>query len=796
MSAEAKLEIILEALDKASDVISGAAGKIRGEMDGVAQANERVDTAQKKVDGSAKDVAVGLSGVATSAFALYLSFDRLEKSQYMVEKANLAVQRATESAENAQSAYNTAVGRYGEGSDQAQQASDKLRIANEAVSLAADRARLVQNDLNNAMIQTAMAVIPALITGFAGVAKAAEGLSDVGEKISKALSFLQANPILLVITAVVALGAAVYGMVSSWSAAAEEQARVNKLLRESNDLTQQSATSWEGVDAGVRALTANLKALQEKQTELNKAMTDNVSTLDNLRAAGENSRRADSARGDVIQQNINAGRTQIQVINDAIEADQRMLEQYQREMRVRDLWASTVVTQSEAYKSAISDLADSIQANIGNMALMTPEQADAQAALIQGLVDKFGISWDQAYADVKASMDASRTAMSNLTTNLETEWNKQQAAASQALPAIARWFSDAFSEGRFGDAARLVESFATQFGITFDVAEGIIEDFKEKTKEIPQTIEQQLVGKAQADFENFKNCISGKARTLGTDVQGTMQQMSDQIVNLINSGLVGEAQNEMAAYVNCSTSKVSDMVLTINGYMTDLTTQHNKKMNDLTEAAKTAMGAQKDAILAAMGLEISGYEAQMSAFHAWQQALYGQLLKDASSLQAGINAIMQSASNALASVKGDFKQAQQILWDVWEVTKSAKVVAALAAEYGKAAAGAAPPVVENPAVTGPETPPSEPYYPPSIKGPSGSGPTMAEAGEPYVTVPASRPTVTVQFNAPVIQVQGSADMATVNKAVTVMTAKLKNVLVEASSSAAPTTSKIIRPRAA
>lgn len=485
-------------------------------------------------------------------------------------------------------------------------------------------------------------------------------------------------------------------------------------------------------------------------------------------------------------------------------------------MRVRDLWASTVVTQSEDYKAAINDLAASIQANIGNMALMTPEQADTQAALIQGLVDQFGVSWDQAYADVKASMDKSRTEMSNLTDHLESEWNKQQAAASGALPAIAKWFDEAFSEGRFADAANLVQSFADNFGISFDQAETIIEDFKEKTKEIPQTIEQQLVGEAQARFETFKNCMSGKALTLSTDVKGTMQGMSDNIVDLINKGLVGEAQNEMQAYVNCSTSKMSDMVLTINGYMTDLTTQHNEKLATLTEAARTAFGAEKDAILAAIGEEVAGYEAKMNAFNAWQQALYAQMIRDAASLQAGINAVVASAAASLASIRGNYSAASAILSNLFAVTKSAKEVAALAAQFG---GGASAPPTYLPGF-GPEAAPAAapPTLPPlPAPGASSPGPTAAgviglpEAGTPskeaqpipekigapseppvpIVIAPIVRSPV-IQVNAPLIQVQGSADMATVNKAVEVTMERLRNVIVEPTSSGALSTSKMIR----
>jgi hypothetical protein len=590
-----------------------------------------------------------------------------------------------------------------------------------------------------------------------------------------------------------------------------------------------SVGTWSEMASVIDRMSGNLEKLNKKYEELIQKQSEENAGLQKV--AELHGYNADQVAGlkDWYDRLYGSTQKEIDVVNQAIVTEEQRLEQLQESQKVHELFTSAMVTQSDAYQAAISELATSFTEDWTGMTELGTKDAEIQRQAIEALAAQYGVSYDEIISDLGAYIAGTEEATakvqaeySKLTAHLENEFDLQQAAASQALPAIARWFDEAFSEGRFNDAAGLVESFATQFGLSFDEAETIIEDFKEKTKEIPQTIEQQLVGEAQARFETFKNCMSGKALTLSTDVKGTMQGMSGNIVDLINKGLVGEAQNEMQAYVNCSTSKMSDMIVTINGYMTDLTTQHNQKMATLTEAARSAFGTEKDAILAAIGEEVAGYQAKMNAFNAWQQALYAQMIRDAASLQAGINAVVASAAASLASIQGNYSAASAILGNLYAVTRSAKDVAALAAQYGAANPPLTPPPeYPPPPITAPpvipkESEPTSTYDPPARSGPSGPGPTAAgligipetgtpskeaqpisekigvpsEIGVPITITPVVRgPDINV--NAPLIQIQGSADMATVNKAVSVMTEKLKSVVIEASSSGAPSTSKTL-----
>jgi iron-sulfur cluster repair protein YtfE (RIC family)/NACalpha-BTF3-like transcription factor len=822
MSAEAKLEIILEALDKASSVLAEASGRITGEMNKVAEVNQRVDQAQKQTDTSARDVTVGFSGMATSAFALYLNIDRLEKAQYMVEKANLAVQRATESADQAQKSYNAAVEKYGTDSEQVKDAADKLRIANDAVALATERARIVQNDFGQAITTMALSIIPTMITAVASATKVIEGLggnlATIGPQILSCLT----NPITLAIGAIAVIGVGIYAWVSSMNAAAAEAKEFNDMLSEHYALMTSSVGTWSEMASVIDRMSGNLEKLNKKYEELiQKQAEENAGLQKVTELYGYN---ADQVAGlkDWYDRLYGSTQKEIDVVNQAIITEQQRMEQLQQSQKVHELFTSAMVTQSDEYQAAISELATSFTEDWAGMTELGTKDAEIQRQAIEALAAQYGVSYDEIISDLGAYIAGTEEATakvqaeySKLTAHLQNEFNLQQAAASQALPAIAKWFDEAFSEGRFTAAAGLVQGFADNFGISFDQAEAIIENFKEKTKEIPLTIEQELVGRAQADFENFKNCMSGKALTLNTDVTGNMAKMASNITDLIKAGLVGEAQNEMQAYVNCSTSKIADMTVQINGYMEQLTRQHNEKLATLSAMAEQAYGAERDAILAAIGAETAGYQEKMSQLVAWQRQLFSQIMADAISVQSGINAIMASAAGALSQIRGDYSAASAILQNVWEVTKSAKAVAALAKEYGSVNP---PPAVTPPVVAPPELPPLLPgqpasYLPPGMESP---GPTAAgviglpEGGTPTkeaqpvtekiglptgpsvpITIqPVTRAPV-IQVNAPLIQVQGSADMATVNKAVAVMTEKLKSVVIESSSSGAPSISKTL-----
>jgi phage-related protein len=188
----------LRAVDKASDVIQGVANKTERSI-------SQVEKANKKVEKSSKDVALAFNNVATSGFALYNAVDRVMDMQVQVDRANLAVKTSLNSVEDAQKRYNAAVEKFGVDSEQAQTASKDLQLAQERYQVACERADMIQGNLNEAMVQSALTVIPSLITMITSISTLTQGWTAVTHGASAALNFLAANPIVLVVAGIAAL---------------------------------------------------------------------------------------------------------------------------------------------------------------------------------------------------------------------------------------------------------------------------------------------------------------------------------------------------------------------------------------------------------------------------------------------------------------------------------------------------------------------------------------------------------------------------------------------------------------
>jgi exonuclease VII small subunit len=220
-------------LTEATDNLGDAYKNASSDMDEVNAQYGAVNESTKKTSASTMEMVNAGNTLALSGVNLALSFERVEKAQLASDKANLNVQRSTEKLEKAQIALNDATTKYGAGSDQAKQAQDNLNIATEALSVAEERQGIVSSDLNQTYMTTALSIIPSVIgvfTSFSAIKKMltestvaesiAEGLSSAAKTFalgptaaltaaSGALSAaMDANPIMMVVLALVAIGAA------------------------------------------------------------------------------------------------------------------------------------------------------------------------------------------------------------------------------------------------------------------------------------------------------------------------------------------------------------------------------------------------------------------------------------------------------------------------------------------------------------------------------------------------------------------------------------------------------------
>ncbi len=199
-------------------------------MEQVTRAAQEADAAHTQMTTNLRGVVTGFSGVATSAFALYNAYDRVQDMTVSVDRAQLTLHTTLNSLQDAQEEYNEAVEKYGADSEQAAEASEALSLAQERYEVAAERAEMLQGNLNETMMQSAISVIPTVITMVDSLDKIRQShvLSLIAEKLGLDMSTvshyahaaaaqasaaaqwvlnaaMNANPILLVITAIGAL---------------------------------------------------------------------------------------------------------------------------------------------------------------------------------------------------------------------------------------------------------------------------------------------------------------------------------------------------------------------------------------------------------------------------------------------------------------------------------------------------------------------------------------------------------------------------------------------------------------
>lgn len=222
---------------------------------------------------SMKDTALAMNNVGTSAMALYGAYDKVtnanlalkqatlatEKAQTALASAQKAVDAAALGQEKAQMKLEAAIEKFGAGSHEAALAQAELDLANQKVQISTDKLtsastaleisqqkqEQASTNLSKSYIQGALTVVPSLITLFTSLSAITTGLTaakgattiasvsqtaaDVGQTVASgalttattiqtaasyalgsALTFLSANPIVLIIAAIAALALALY----------------------------------------------------------------------------------------------------------------------------------------------------------------------------------------------------------------------------------------------------------------------------------------------------------------------------------------------------------------------------------------------------------------------------------------------------------------------------------------------------------------------------------------------------------------------------------------------------------
>jgi len=175
----AELEVRITAEDNASASIQAVGRNAQETGKSIEGMGSKAEDTGRKVTSSAKDAAVGFSGMATAGFALYSSLDRVQDMQVAVDRANYMVKVSTNAVEEAQEDYNKAVEKYGADSPEAQKAAENLALAQEKLQIATDRAKMTQDNQNEAMVAATLTVVPAMITMVANAHKTFESFAGL-----------------------------------------------------------------------------------------------------------------------------------------------------------------------------------------------------------------------------------------------------------------------------------------------------------------------------------------------------------------------------------------------------------------------------------------------------------------------------------------------------------------------------------------------------------------------------------------------------------------------------------------
>lgn len=312
------------------------------------------------------------------------------------------------------------------------------------------------------------------------------------------------------------------------------------------------------------------------------------------------------------------------------------------------------------------------------------------------------------------------------------KYNILKAQSSGTFASMATDYWNAFSGGNLDLATGFLESIKTKFELTTGDVEGLLEEFKASLSIIPQSIEEQLVGKAQKDLETFQNCVSGKMATITGNSKEAWDTLVTDTNDLIKNGLVGQAQANIKAFVDCSTGKQIGMVDLIKSSLTDL-----QKAYDADVAARLAAVASGDQNeINLLDAKIAEIKRKMTQLNIWLQDAY-----------ATIPEVVSPLETALASVQN----LKRMLY--------------------------VPTMAEGGIVTRPSL-------------------IMAGEEGPEAIIPLDRGGVgtTVQITGPLLVVEGSVDRRTADYVISKVKTLLNNVIMEPTSNGTFATHKRIRLR--
>ena len=325
------------------------------------------------------------------------------------------------------------------------------------------------------------------------------------------------------------------------------------------------------------------------------------SQYESLGRTAEETERASNMMDDYTESLIEAARSHEPVIEAtaAVESSvETLTEEMQEQMdAVKSTFFDVFASQSSEFKADLDSVAAAVYADMADMddTFSTSQEA------ITDFAERWGLTWDEAEDVVSGSVSEIQESSSSMADTLQEQMDRIQSSffdvfTSQSeefkedLDSVAQAVYDDMTDmdGSFSTSQKIISAFAERWGLTWDEAEEIISDsvsgIREDIESIPQTIEEQLIDKAQKDLEDFQNCATGKGATLGESFTESWDTLVSDTNDLISNGLVGQAQDNIQAFAECVVGKQAKMVEDIDGYLEDLWDQYSENFSKIYNA--------------------------------------------------------------------------------------------------------------------------------------------------------------------------------------------------------------------
>ncbi|MHC1586609.1 MAG: hypothetical protein ACXQTV_03595 [Candidatus Hecatellaceae archaeon] len=179
MSGQAKVTIVLEAVNRARAAFEQARNDVRTLSSQVQEANRRmVQTARLSLE-QVKSLAAGFSGLVTTLWGFYAVYDRLGTQQRQLASLQASYNRTLVAYQSLQHRLNQALAKYGEGSEEVRLIRERLAATEERLRVYQIQIAEYQGNINETLVQGALLAFPMAVNAAASLSTAFKALSTM-----------------------------------------------------------------------------------------------------------------------------------------------------------------------------------------------------------------------------------------------------------------------------------------------------------------------------------------------------------------------------------------------------------------------------------------------------------------------------------------------------------------------------------------------------------------------------------------------------------------------------------------